>query len=117
MPLLIELRKLDVEFKIDTSGGMLATLRVRPLLIERILAAQRVDEETKRLCKDVRSGKVKELSCDEEGILKFGNRLYVPHVDELRREIMEEAQYSKYAIHLGSTKMYRALKKNTGGKE
>ena len=40
MPFFIKLMKLDTEFKVDTSGGMLATLRVRPLLIERIFAAQ-----------------------------------------------------------------------------
>ena len=66
----------------------------------------------KKLYSDVKSGKVKELSCTEEGILKFGSRLYVANVDELRRKIMEEAHYSVYAMHLESTKMYRTLKEN-----
>ena len=66
----------------------------------------------KKLCKDVRSGKAKELSCNKEGILMFGNKLYIPHVDELRREIIEKAHYSEYAIHPRSTKMYKALKEN-----
>ena len=71
MSLLNELRKLDTEFKVDTYGGVLATLRVRPILIERILAAQWMDKETKKLCSDVKNWKLKELSCSEEGILKF----------------------------------------------
>ena len=40
MPLLIELRKLNVEVEIDSFGGVLATLKVMPILIERIEVAQ-----------------------------------------------------------------------------
>ena len=72
MPLLIELRKLDVEAEIDSSSGVLATLKVRPILIERIEAAQQMDEEAKRLSKDAKDGKVKELSYNER-VLKFEN--------------------------------------------
>ena len=57
---------------------MLATLRVRPIIVEKILVAQQVDEKMKKLCSNTKNGKVKELSCSEEGILKFGSRLYVP---------------------------------------
>ena len=32
------------------------------------------------------------------------------NVDELRKEIMEEAHFSAYSIHPGSTKMYHDLK-------
>ena len=84
MALLIELRNLDTKLKVDTCSGILAILKVRPLIMERILVARRIDEETKELCSDVKKGKVNELSCSEEGILKFGSRLYVPNVGELR---------------------------------
>ena len=62
MPLLIELRKINVKVEIDSSSRVLATLKVRPILIERIEAAQQVDEKAKRLHKDTKNGKVKELS-------------------------------------------------------
>ena len=39
MPLLIELRKLGVELKMGITDGLLATLRVRSMLMERILQA------------------------------------------------------------------------------
>ena len=38
-----------------------------------------------------------------------GNRLCVPDVENLRREIMEEAHCAAYAMHPGSTKMYLTL--------
>ena len=40
----------------------------------------------------------------------LGQRLCVPGVIELKKEIMEEAHSSAYAMHPGSTKMYRTLK-------
>ena len=71
-----------------------------------------MDEGTKKLCSDVKSRKVKELSCSKEGILKFNSRLYITNIDELRCEIIEEAYCSTYAIHSESTKMYRTLKES-----
>ena len=40
----------------------------------------------------------------------LGQRLCVPDVIELKKEIMEEAHSSAYAMHPGSTKLYRTLK-------
>ena len=36
----------------------------------------------------------------------------VPEIDELKREIMEEAHSSAYAMHPGSTKMYNTLREH-----
>ena len=40
----------------------------------------------------------------------MGTRLSVLDVDELRKEIMEEAHFSAYSVHPGSTKMNHDLK-------
>ena len=40
----------------------------------------------------------------------MGNRVCVPKVDDLQREVMEEAHYSPYSVHPGATKMYHDLK-------
>ena len=61
---------------------------------------------------DVKSGKIKDLNCDNKRILKFRNRLYEPNVGDLRRELMEEAHCSAYAMHPRSMKMYRTIKGN-----
>ena len=47
---------------------------------------------------------------DEEGVLRLGTRLCVPDVDDLRKELLEEAHYSAYSVHPDSTKMYHTLK-------
>ena len=59
---------------------------------------------------EMQQGKSSEFVVDEEGVLRLGTRLCVPDVDDLRKEILEEAHYSTYSVHLGSTKMYHALK-------
>ncbi|KAJ8766776.1 hypothetical protein K2173_007843 [Erythroxylum novogranatense] len=40
----------------------------------------------------------------------MGQRLCVPDVGDLRREILEEAHMAAYAMHPGTTKMYNTLK-------
>ena len=47
---------------------------------------------------------------DEEGVLRMNKRLYVPHDESLRKELMHEAHYSGYSIHPGETKTYQELK-------
>ena len=45
-------------------------------------------------------------------MLVMKGRISVPNVDDLRKAIMEEAHCSAYAMHPGSTKMYRTIKEN-----
>ena len=41
-----------------------------------------------------------------------GQRMCMPENGEMKRDIMEEAHSSAYAMHPGSTKMYRTLKEH-----
>ena len=47
---------------------------------------------------------------DDQGVLRFGNRLCVPDKAALKQQILSEAHESAYSIHPGSTKMYQDLK-------
>ena len=42
----------------------------------------------------------------------MGQRLCVPDVGDVRRDIMEEAHFSAYDMHPGSTKMHHTLKEH-----
>ena len=55
---------------------------------------------------------MKGFSVRADGTLMMGHRLCVPDVGELKKEIMEEAHSSAYAMHLGSTKMYHTLREH-----
>lgn len=39
--------------------------------------------------------------------MRFGSRLSISNDPELKKEVIEEAHYSSYSIHLETTKMYR----------
>ncbi|VVA31186.1 PREDICTED: retrotransposon, partial [Prunus dulcis] len=112
VPLMVELRKLRVELGVDEQGVLLATLQVRPVLVERIIAAQAEDPLICTLRAKVESGIRTDCSVRNDGALMVGNRLYVPHDEALKMEILEEAHSSAFAMHPGSTKMYHTLREH-----
>ncbi|KAL8106071.1 hypothetical protein AgCh_029755 [Apium graveolens] len=61
---------------------------------------------------EVASGKEKYFRVDDEGVIWLGSKLYVPLDPTIREKILKEAHSSSFSIHLGSTKMYRDLKKH-----
>ncbi|BBG95481.1 cold shock domain protein 1 [Prunus dulcis] len=110
LPLLVELRKDGVELEMTQQGGLLASLHVRPILVERIIVAQLEDPTLCRIRGEVESGSRKDYAIRGDGALVTGTRLCVPKNDYLKREILEEAHCSTYTMHPGSTKMYRTLR-------
>ena len=112
LPRLIELRSLGVRLKLIDSGVLLATFHVRHVLIDMIRELQIQDPQIVKLRGEVESGQRGDLSLREDGTMVMGQRLCVPDVGDVRREIMEEAHSSAYAMHPGSTKMYHTLKEH-----
>ena len=55
-------------------------------------------------------GKETECLVNENGFLYYRDRACVPNNDELKKSILEEAHSGSFAIHHGSTKMYRDVK-------
>jgi hypothetical protein len=47
---------------------------------------------------------------DDDGVLLYKGRFYVPNVKELKDKILREAHESAYSIHPGGNKMYHNLK-------
>ena len=112
LPRLIELRSLGVRLELKDSGALLATFHVHPVLIDRIRQLQIQDPQIVKLKGEVESGQRVDLSLREDGTVVMGQRLCVQDVGDVRREIMEEAHSSAYAMHPGSTKMYHTLKEH-----
>ena len=109
--LLEDMRRLDLEVVVGCVGTQLASLQIQPTLLEQIKQGQKHDQEGERLIRAIKNRKRKELRLDDEGIIRHGNRIWVPDVDELRKTVMKEAHSSAYSIHPGSTKMYKDIKK------
>ena len=107
---MLSLREMNVELQVSPSGVLLATLKIRLVLHERIREAQNRDDYIIELRKKMDQGKGKGFVIHVDGALMLGNRIYVPKVDDLRREILDEAHSVPYAMHPGSSKMYQMLK-------
>jgi hypothetical protein len=106
-----EMSKLNLEI---VSQGNLNHIAVKPLLQDSIVTAQQHDKGVKMIKQQLAQGeeKYKCFQEDSKGILRFKGRMVVPKNHQLRKQIMDEAHLSKFAMHPGSTKMYQDLKRN-----
>ena len=112
LPLLVDLRALGVILEVEDSGALLATFHVRPLLVDQILVGRSQDPQMIKLKKEIEKRKKAEFQIRDDGMIVKGQRMCVSEYGELMRDIMEEAHSSAYAMHPGSTKMYKTLKEH-----
>ena len=110
--LLVDLRALGVILEVEDSGALLATFHVRPLLVDQILVGQSQDPQMIKLKEEIEKVKKAEFQIRDDGMIVKGQRMCVPEYGELKRDIMEEAHSSAYAMHPGSTKMYKTLQEH-----
>ena len=108
----MELRSLGVRLELTDTGALLATFHVRPVLINRIRELHTQDPNVIKLKREAESGQLKRFLVRADGTLMMGDRLCVPDVGGLKKEIMEEAHSSAYAMHPRSTKMYHTLREH-----
>ena len=101
-----------MRLELTDKGALLATFHVRPILIDRIRELQTQDPTMIKLKREAESGQLKGFLVRADGTVMMGHRLCVPDVGELKKEIMEEAHSSAYAMHPGSTKMYHTLREH-----
>lgn len=112
-PLIQELQDLEASgvcFMISNSSMFLAHIRAKSSLFDQVHLCQAEDLELVKIKDKVNNGGTQEFSLDDAGTLRFEQRLCVPNVPALRREILEEGHSMAYAIHPGTTKMYQDLK-------
>ncbi|EOY32328.1 Uncharacterized protein TCM_040115 [Theobroma cacao] len=79
-----------------------------PALIEMKSLGVQLRNEIQKLT----DGGVSEFRFGEDNVLMFRDRVCVPEENQLRQAIMEKAHSSTYALHPGSTKMYRTIREN-----
>jgi hypothetical protein len=105
------MRNLNLEI---ISQGSLNHIAIEPILQDSIVMAQQHDKGVKIIKQQLaqREEKYKCFQEDPNGILQFNGRMVVPKNHQLRKQIMDEAHLSKFAMHPGSTKMYQDLKQN-----
>ena len=111
--LYFDLKSLQVKLEVNKIGALLATLTLRPTLVDDIRESQILDNQINKIRAEVKAGlRTDFVIRDGDNALLYGNRLCVPDNTELKGKILEEAHSSAYAMHPGSTKMYRDLREN-----
>ena len=98
--------------QVADTGTLLASFYVHPLLVDQIKEGQKQVSEMIRLRAEIEGGRKPKFRIRDDGVIVRGSRMCVPEIDELKREIMEEAHSSAYAMHPGSTKMYHTLREH-----
>ena len=112
LPLLIELRSLGVQLQLANTRTLLTSFYVSPSLVDQIKEGQKQVSEMIKLRVDNKGGRKLEFQIRDDGVIVRASRMCVPEINELKREIMEEAHSSAYAMHPGSTKMYNTLREH-----
>ena len=105
-----EMKLMEAEIVMSESEVFVECFQVKPIFVEKIRELQTVDTRLMQFREDVLKGESKGFVIRDDGVLCYGSRMCVPRNSELRKEILEEAHSSAYAMHPGSTKMYRTIK-------
>jgi hypothetical protein len=92
--------------------GTLTQLKLESVLLQRIIDAQRTDKGMKYIHEKMEVGKANCFRKDNQGVIWFKDRIVVPKDAKVCQQILDEAHFSRYSIHPGSTKMYQDLKQH-----
>ena len=98
--------------QVADAGTLLASFYVRPLLDDQIKEGHKQISEMIKLRAEIEGGRKPEFQIRHDSVIVRGSRMCVPEIGELKREIMEEAHSSAYAMHPGGTKIYHTLREH-----
>jgi hypothetical protein len=79
-------------------------------LLQEIQKGQVEDEKIQEIKCNIKEEKSPGFLEDDEGVLWYKGRIYVPSNMELKDKILHDVHESTYSIHLGGNKMYHDLK-------
>ena len=88
----------------------MGSLVAMPPLLSRMIESQEQDVEIASIRDRVHSGTGDEgWVIHTDGSLQYRGLVVVPQLTDLRKEILREFHFSRFAVHPDSTKMYRNL--------
>jgi hypothetical protein len=102
-----EFDKLNLRIVANTEA---TEMEVGSNLLPKIWKGQVEEEKIQEIKCNIKEEKSLGFSEDEEGVLWYKGRIYLPNVKELKDKILCEVHESAYSIHLGGNKMYQDLK-------
>ncbi|XP_073317624.1 uncharacterized protein [Primulina huaijiensis] len=107
-PLQEEIQRFELAVYARSETPNLYTMTVQSTLRDRIHEGQFSDEQLQKWrLRD--ESKDRKLYSEEDDIVRYRDRLWVPSGDSLSEVIIKEAHSTPYSFHPGSTKMYKDL--------
>ena len=96
----------------EQTQGTLGSLVATPSLLSRVIESQRQDAEIVSIRDRVQSGISDEgWTIHADSSLWYRGQVVVPQLTDLREEILREFHCSRFAVHLGGTKMHQDLRR------
>jgi hypothetical protein len=111
LELIEQFRDLRLVSELTPEGVRLGMLKLTSNILDEIKNRQKEDLELVDRVLLVNQGKGGDFRLGKDDVLMFCDRVCVPNVLELKRQILEEGHRSSLSIHLGATKMYHDLKR------
>ena len=100
-------------YDMEAINGKLSALIIQPMIMEAIKDGQLSDPQIKGFKQGVLEKKQSNFFISKDGVLAYKwGRICVPNDEEIKKQILYNAHNTHYAMHLGTTKMYRDLKKH-----
>ena len=94
----------------EQAQGTLGSVMATPSLLSRVIESQVQDVELVSIRDRVQSGTTDEdWALHIDGSLRYRGGVVVPQLTDLREEILKEFHCSRFAVHLGRTKMHHDL--------
>jgi hypothetical protein len=84
-------------------------MEVGSSLLQEIRRRQLEDEKIQEIKRNIKEEKSSGFSEDDEGVLWYKGRIFVPNIKELKDKILHEAHESAYSIYPKGNKMYHDL--------
>ncbi|KAL4298232.1 hypothetical protein GQ457_12G010670 [Hibiscus cannabinus] len=104
-----DLKAMFARLSLFDDGSLLAELQVKPTLIDEIKAKQILDPSFASRVRLIEQGFV-DFSFDENSVICYRGRFWVPYDADLRQTILHESHGSPYTVHPGGNKMYQDLR-------
>jgi len=109
--LLEQFRDLSLVCEMSSQSMKLGMLKIDSEFLNSIKEAQKADVKLVDLMVGNNQTEVSDFKVDDQGVLRFRNRICIPDDAEMKKMILEESHRSSLSIHPGATKMYHDLKK------
>ncbi|GFS30298.1 hypothetical protein Acr_00g0011230 [Actinidia rufa] len=113
IPVVCEFPERDGRIRVESdllwNRGLCATIIAEPAILEEIKLRQMEDPKLRKIHDNLAAEPNSEFKVID-GVFKFRNRICVPNISDLKRQIMDEGHKTKWAIHPGMMKMYQDLK-------